>query len=405
MSLKKISSFLVSACLILLVVSMVACSTPPQDDTPENNTIEIGVLIALTGWFSSMDMMELEETQVAVDLINEQGGITIGSQKYQVVLVPEDIKSSLDGCTAAANKLAYDKGLKFVTGPAAFFSTASSPILEAAEVLHVSAYNLLLPGEIGPDVPYGFIAHNSVAGGSIAMAKAFKSEFPEAKTACVVMPDDGAIPFAKPVAKNALEEVGITMVGDVVGFPMEMVDFSPIAVAVNALDTDITFAVSGTSYHACNTAKALRESGNLKPYGGAVGASVSDIASIAGAELTTDILSNAMLATNPHNPPQMQEIIDTLREQRGEERSVFFHQANAAWVLMKAIEAAQSLDPTVVKETLESMGTIDTILGEGTICGSETFGINHAVAHPQQYQLIVNTEEVKGGCIYDVYIP
>jgi len=405
MSLKKVSSLLASACLILLVVFLVACPSPQQGDTPGDNTIEIGALVALTGWFSSMDMMELEETQVAIDLINEQGGVTIGGQEYQFVLVPEDIKSSLDGCTAAANKLAYDKGIKFVSGPAAYFSTASSPILESAQVMHVSAYNLLLPGEIGPDVPYGFIAHNSVAGGSFAMARAFKDEFPDAKTACVVMPDDGAIPYAEPVARKALEEVGITMVGDVIGYPSEMVDFSPIAVAVNALNTDITFHVSGTSYHACNTAKALRESGNFKPYGGAVGASLSDIVSIAGAEFTTSILSNSMSAENPHNTPNMQEIVETLREQRGEERSIFFHQANAAWVLMKAIEAAQSLDPTVVKETLENMGTVDTIMGEGTVCGTETFGINHAIAHPQQYQFIVNAEEVRGGCIYDVYIP
>jgi hypothetical protein len=49
---------------------------------------------------------------------------------------------------------------------------------------------------------------------------------------------------------------------------------------------------------------------------------------------------------------------------------------------VQAIEAAQSLDPTVVKDTWEKMKSIETPYGTGKMGGLNTYGINHSVSAP-----------------------
>ena len=87
--------------------------------------VKIGVLACLTGMFAGHDILDLNETQAVAEMINARGGITVNGEKYQVEITAEDGKSTLDGVTAAANRLVFDKGIKLVLGPASFFSGAS----------------------------------------------------------------------------------------------------------------------------------------------------------------------------------------------------------------------------------------------------------------------------------------
>jgi len=47
------------------------------------------------------------------------------------------------------------------------------------------------------------------------------------------------------------------------------------------------------------------------------------------------------------------------------------------WVLVQAIEKAQSLDPAEVAKAWESMDTFQSIKGTGKMGGAQVFGINH----------------------------
>ena len=80
--------------------------------------------------------------------------------------------------------------------------------------------------------------------------------------------------------------------------------------------------------------------------------------------------------------------------------------ADALFDLKYVIEAAKSLDPTVVKTKWESLSKIDTIFGPGVVCGEKTFGIkNHVVSHPQTVQILKNGVVVPGGIIDVGVIP
>ncbi len=49
----------------------------------------------MTGWYSAMDILEQSEAEMAAAVLNVEGSITINGQKYEIELVPEDIKSTL----------------------------------------------------------------------------------------------------------------------------------------------------------------------------------------------------------------------------------------------------------------------------------------------------------------------
>jgi hypothetical protein len=59
------------------------------------------------------------------------------------------------------------------------------------------------------------------------------------------------------------------------------------------------------------------------------------------------------------------------------------------------IEEAQSLDSTVVRDTLAQMDNIETPFGTGEMAGLETFGLNHVLIRPIGIALLDSNGEIK----------
>ena len=398
---KRILAAALSICIVLSVVALAFVTACPSPAPPAEKTLKVGALLSVSGWYSVIDALESAEVQQVAQYINDQGGITIDGQKYQIELVIEDCKSTFEGITAAANRLVFDKGVKFVVGPTAFFSTASSPIFEQNKILHVSGYCTAQPGELDASTPYGFVGHNCAVAGCIAGIKAIQREFPDVEKVALAIPDDGAIPYLIPKVERALELQGYTVVGDTIGHPNEMEDFSPIVAKLDAIeDADAYMHINGAPPHLGNVLKGLRELGNDKPYITTSLVSCHVIAAIAGTEGATKATSLGITPHAPGNPPQLDAICDGLGTQYEEQGVIYLMTGNSLWVLAQVIEAAQSLDPTVVKEKWESMDQVETIFGTAKICGDETFGIkHHVVASPQPIQIFKDGVETPAGWV------
>jgi branched-chain amino acid transport system substrate-binding protein len=398
---KKLLAAALSTCIVLSLIVLAFMTACPSPAPPAEKTLKIGALLSVTGWYSVIDALEAAEVQAVAGMINDEGGITINGQKYQIELIIEDGKSAFDGITAAANRLVYDKGVKFVVGPTAFFSTASSPVFEQNKVLHVSGYATAQPGELDTSTPHGFLGHNCAVADAVAAVKAMKSEFPDVNKVAIALPDDGAIPYLIPKAKRALELQGYTVVGDTIGYPNEMEDFSPIVAKLNAIkDADAYLLLNGAPPHLGNILKGLRELGNDKPCITSSLVSCNVIAAISGQAAATGAISLAITPHAPGNPPKLDEICDRLGTQYEEQGVIYLMTGNSLWVLGRVIEAAQSLDPTVVKAKWEIMDTVETLFGTGILSGDETYGIkNHAIGHPMPYQKLMNGEVSPGGWV------
>lgn len=396
LSIKMSRSSIVTAILIFFLVCGLVMSIPGSVQA-KPKTLKIGYLLCLSGWYSVFDAVEEGHVKIVADMINDRGGLTIQGEKYLIELVGEDGKSTLDGITAGANRLAYDHQVKFVVGPTGFFSTGSSPVFEQNRILHVSGYVSNQPGELDSSTPYGFLAFNASIGTTIGALKAMKKEYPNVKKLAIVTPDDGAIPYLIPLAKDLMAEKGYTVVGDAVAFPNEMEDFSPIAAKLNAIkETDAVFVLNGSPVAVGMIAKGLRSLGNNKPviYQGL--SSCKDILAIAGKEAANDIITMGLTPLAKGNPPLMDEIY----KRSGNKEPIFLFNPNGLWVLAQVIQKANSLDPAKVKETWESMDTVECLFGTGIFSGDKTYGLKrHALGHPLPYQKLVNGEVIYGGWI------
>lgn len=398
---KKLLTAAVSLCIVLSLVVLAFMTACPSPAPTAEKTLKIGALLSLTGWFSVIDALEAAEVQAVAEMINDKGGITINGQKYLIELVVEDGKSTFDGVTAAANRLVYDKGVKFAVGPTGFFSTASSPVFEQNKVLHVSGYCTAAPGEIDASTPYGFVGHNCSIADAVAAAKVMKKEFPDVAKVAIALPDEGTLDFVLPKFLRAIELQGYTVAGEAVAYPNEIEDLSPIAAKLNAIkDADGYLLINGAPPHLGGILKGLRELGNDKPCVTSSLVSCNVIAAISGKAAANNAFSPAITPNAPGNPPQLDEICDRLGTQYEEQGVIYMMTGNSLWVLAQVIEAAQSLDPTVVKDKWEAMDTVETLFGTGILSGDETYGIkHHAIGHPLPYQKLMNGEVSPGGWV------
>jgi branched-chain amino acid transport system substrate-binding protein len=384
--------------ILLVALSIVGCkATTP---TTEAKTLKIGGLFCLSGLFSMHDVPDCNELEVAADLMNEMGGITVNGQKYLVELEIEDCKSTMDGVTAATNKLVYDENIKFIIGLTAFFSSAASPITDANEVIRVCTYVCKTPGELDENTPYGFAGTTSSVENCFAVAKYLRQAYPNVKKVAIIIPDDGSVPYLAPVAKDLLAIEGLSLAGDPVVFSNDTVDFNPIVAKINNLkDADAVFQINGIGSHGGNVVKGLRALGNNIPLGATTPVPVQEYVTIAGEEACKDVFTCAITAGDPNMPPLAKEVVERTIAQYGPDISLYCQGADALWCLKSAIEAANSLDPTVVKTKWETMDSIDTLFGEGAIGGEKSYGIRHAVTHPVPIQILKDGVMTPGGWI------
>ncbi|MBN2187266.1 MAG: ABC transporter substrate-binding protein [Dehalococcoidia bacterium] len=403
MNKKSLLIFSIGLIIMLVAVSFAGCTTPQPTG---EKTLRVGMILGITGFFSVREVPDMNQAQFAADIINEEGGIKVGNERYKVELVVADTKSTMDGVTAAANKLVFDEKVKFVIGPTAFFAAAAGPILDPNKVLRFITWCVNTPGEVDASTPYAFMAGNGSVLTSSAAVKYLKENYPNVKKVSIVTPDDGAPPFVIPIAKNLLGAQGITVVGDPVIYPNETQDFSAFVAKLNAIkDADAILMQNGLVPHMGALVKGLRESGNYKPYAGSLPARASQVVTIAGADAMKDVFSIAYTPNDPKMPPIAKEIIERTAAKYGVDYQLEMSAPNCLWVIKEGIEAAKSLDPTVVKQKLESMDEVETIFGSAKISGEKSFGIKHVVASPQAVQIFKNGAETSAGWIDLGYIP
>jgi branched-chain amino acid transport system substrate-binding protein len=369
--------------------------------------LQIGMIACLTGWFAVHDILDSNEALMAAQMINERGGINVKGEKYEVEVVIEDAKSTLDGVTAAANKLVFDKRLKLILGPAAFFAGASSPVTTPNKVLSILSFCTNQPGELDSTTPYTFMAYDATVGNTIATVAYVKKYYPAVKTMVVVHPDDGSVPYTAPIFKKALQDAGLTQVGDVIMYANEAQDLSPIAEKINARGADAVLLGNGIAPHAGSLIKGLRELGNTKPFfSGAIGCSLDVAIKMAGKEAVKNVVMLAITPNDTSNPPLLNDLSKRITTKYGPDTTMLGQSANSLWVLKQIIEAAQSFEPAAVKAKWEATDKVETFFGPGKVCGDQTYGIkHHVVAHPEPFEILKDGKVVSAGYSGEIFIP
>jgi branched-chain amino acid transport system substrate-binding protein len=401
---------IVITALVLVVSFLVsACTSTPTSTTSSTTTttaapqiLTLGEIEPLTGMFGDIFKYVPQGEQLAKEYINNNGGITINGQKYNIDIITLDGKDSPDGATAAATDLVLDKKVKFIagTGPA-FMVPAIDAVTEPNGVLYTAVYQNGQKVEMGPNYPLKFVGSPCSFSGQLATMTYVKQKYPNVKTIAYILVNDGQIADNDPVVRATATKLGLTIQGDIVGFTPDTTDFTPIAQKAVALNADaIMIGNAITPWFALNI-KAIRALGYTKPIFSCCDAFVlPDIVGIAGADAEGFFGPSIPSDPNIPNLPQIgKDVVKMANDKGWVLNSMQVQGFSAVYSMIQAIQSAQSLDPKTVAAKWEKMTSINTIFGPGKMGGLQTYGVNHNV----YYQTPISTVK-NGQVVFDTWI-
>jgi branched-chain amino acid transport system substrate-binding protein len=347
-------------------------------------SLVLGEIETLTGASSDNLKLAASGAYLAQQYINKHGGIKINGEVYMVDIKLEDNKGSADGASAAATKLIQDEHVMFVTGSGPPpLTNAIGAVAEPAGVLYASIYSNGTKNEQNPDRKFTFIANPDSFAGQISAMTYLKQIHPEVKTIAYILIDDGQIADNTPQVKASAEKLGLTIVGDIIGFAPPTVDFTPIAQKAVARNADAIMLGNGSPDYMGQTLKAARTLGYTKPIFVCSMTPPQDIMKIAGPEAATNFFGHGIsdLVAVPDLPEITAEVIKMAVADKdiGRFDMMMAQGFDAIYTMVQAIEKAQSLDPKVVAASWEKMDTINTVFGPGHMGGLKTYGLKHSV--------------------------
>ncbi|MBN2060005.1 MAG: hypothetical protein JW882_06265 [Deltaproteobacteria bacterium] len=341
------------------------------------------------------------ELNLMAEMINERGGIDIKGDKYNLEIVIEDCKSTLDGATAAATSIA-SKGIKYAVGPAAFFSRGTAPITNRDQIIDVLGYNNMMPEEIGPAQPYTFAGLGGSPARTLSGIYFLKEKFPQVKKVCMVSPVGGINPYLEAHMRKHLTENGFSIVGEWVKFADDATEWSSYAAKIKAnKEADAVFWMNCISFHVGNMVKSLRELGDDRWVFAWSNAPGVDVMKIVGKDNARKVVTQAFTPLADDNPADLNEITRRSQAKYGKDVPLYFETANPISVLVEVLKKAQSIDTNVVKATWESMDgqTVNSLFGPAYISGTQTYGglKGHGLGHAHPHQILDNATVTNGG--------
>ena len=229
------------------------------------DTITLGAAVSLTGKYSTNGEHTKNGYNLAVKVINDRGGVTVGEKKYKLAVTYYDDESTPARGAELAERLIQQDGVKFMLGPySSGLTKAIAPVTEKHKVPMVegngASRSLFTKG-------YKYLfAVLSTSEQYLASAIALAAEKadaigkkPEDVTIAMAFEND---PFSQDIRSGVMDDAkkfGMKIVVDD-KLPKELNDMSATLTKVKALKPDV-LVVSG---HAKGAATAIRQLDELK---------------------------------------------------------------------------------------------------------------------------------------------
>jgi len=389
---------------ILLVFSIVVGTIGCDSDTTSNGAtpseaapseaaptqapkeFQIGIITGLTGPAAAIFAGHKECWDMAAAEANEAGGITVNGQKYLVELVYYDDKFTVEGVTAAIQKLKAD-GVKIFIGPAVF-PDAVSKIAHEAGLLHFD-----FSGSYGIYGDYGqltFCIHVGGTAVNLATVVYAAENYPD-------VVNFGMMGQNNVVGRSTADNI-INLNDTVLGDRFEIIpatfyepgttDFRPLLISLLQEDPDIINVLQAPTDEVLLMIKQARELGYTGKFQTLYAFTPEEIEAVMPAEYIYGIQIGGM--TYWENPP---DILADYKD-RFIDRYGHLPGANVAYEIsqipdiLRAIEEAHSFDTLKIAQVLESWPSWEAHHGTFSWGGLETTGWNHIAEGPSSLTLI-----------------
>ena len=349
---KKMKFFILG--LILIIVG--GCGN--QKEAGEEDIIKIGSMFELTGSAAAYGTSMNNAVHMAVDEINEDGGIN----GKQVEVVEYDTKTDETEAASLTTRLGTRDQVTAIIGPATTGSMqAAIPSANTAQVPIMSPTATddgVLTDSNGEVHPYAWRTSftNSFQGSALAQ---FANDELDAKSA-VILSDNSS-----DYAIGLTETFKKVFDGEIVAsenFSEGETDFSAVLTNIKDMDFDVLY-VPGYYEEAGPIIKQAREMGLDQPILGPDGMGNEILRELAGAENMNDIYYTSHFVVTSEDPA-VQEFVSDYKDEFNVEADMFTGLAyDSVYVLKEAIESAESSDPKEVNETLKNITDFPGITG------------------------------------------
>ncbi len=321
-------------------------------------TIKVGSLFELTGAVSAYGNAEANAVKLAVDEINEAGGI----DGKKIELVEYDNKSDEQETASAGTKLATQDNVLVVVGPATSGLTkATIPSMTRAGVPIVSPSatdDTVTVDENGDVQPYAFRVAFQDSFQGVTLAQFAQKDLGAQKA---IILGDNSSDYAIGLAKNFKDTFEGEIV-DEVNFTDADSDFSAVLTKIKSMDFDVLF-VPGYYEQAGLIIKQAREMGLTQPILGPDGFGNETLIELAGADNLSDVYYTAHFSADSENE-NVQSFLKNFEEASGESADMFSALAyDTMYLVRDAIDAADEHSAEAVTKALENITDFKGITG------------------------------------------
>ena len=339
---------------LLLLLALCLIGTHPLEaqikSIPE---LKIGLDVPLSGANAAIGAQFKIGAELAIEDINSAGGL----RGQKLTLMAGDDLSRADQGLIIANKFSAE-GVKFVIGH--YNSALSIPLSQ--EVYEPAGIVMISPASTNPVLTERGLANVFRLSGrddqqGLVAANYLLANYQSAKIA--ILHDKST--FGKGLADdlrkalNTKGQIEVLYEGITVGEK----DFSPIVAKLKATGADILFW-GGLHTEAAVLIKQMRDQGLTTQMMGGDGLATTEFAALAGPAAEGVMM---ILPPDPSRHPSGLPLLKRLEAKKISPNANIFYAYAAVQVLKQGVEAAQSLDPTLVSKALHSGQPFDTMIG------------------------------------------
>jgi branched-chain amino acid transport system substrate-binding protein len=394
MSTKK---FVVSFAAVVWLLLTVAfpLKTSSAQSAPSKD-LKIGISLPLSGPAAAWGNPISEVAQIYADILNKEGGVTIGGTTYKVNLIVSDDKFTPEGMKASADRLINTEKVSAVVGGwlpslASIFgrecTTANIPLIQG--VREMTGLEVVSPKSpvmfyLGP--PHFQLVENVIP-------KLKQKLLPNIQYVALLSKDD------------AIGRSGMELVGKIKGqwpekyklqvayeslFPITAQDMTPWLTKIGQLPkVDVIYAPSATSTNAAMIAKQAYERGLRVPV--VVAASLTDVGAFvetAGHDAAQFVYTHGCAPWDyPMASKKFLPVAEKIREAWKKKRNqdltygaAFEFCANQLLLYLESAKAAGSTKTADVVKALESK-PLEHFYGTSVLGGKSTYGINRMLMY------------------------
>jgi branched-chain amino acid transport system substrate-binding protein len=316
--------------LIVTVMLLIAASSGVWAET-----LKVGVIL---DYGFPLHVMYKNELDAIVPDFNKSGGLVIQGQKYNIEVIVYDDKFNAETARSAVERLIYKDKVKFIMGDET--ADAWLPLTEANKIIVTCGGPS--PKVRGPDHKYVFQSTSLNTQSPVAWAW-FSKAHPEMKKVCAVFTDD-VKGHAEGKNLERLCEVFGQKIMDIIYYPPDTTDFSAIATRLKNQNPDVFTTCAGGPVQDALAFKGMKEAGWNGQIFSYVGLNPPSIGKIISLDIVEGMMGCLMGVDLPTPPPLSQKYRDIYIAKHGKWDDPFVLHINNWYLLMAALEQAQSLD-------------------------------------------------------------